>query len=111
METGLTGFDEIEIRGAPETLPLIDQGAYPVRTPDRDARTLIAASACAMAMSDDESTRHAFDPWFLARIREIDRHEAGRREMACHDTEEGMRRLKMMGFTDARLASCQDARS
>jgi carbamoyl-phosphate synthase large subunit len=45
-----------------------------------------------------------FDPWFLARIREIVETEDQVRRDGLPVTEEGIRALKMMGFTDARLA-------
>jgi len=46
-----------------------------------------------------------FDPWFLARIREIVDAEAQVRKDGLPLTEDGMRKLKMMGFTDARLGT------
>jgi carbamoyl-phosphate synthase large subunit len=45
-----------------------------------------------------------FDPWFLARIREIVETEDRMRRDGLPVTEDGLRALKMMGFTDARLA-------
>ena len=67
METGLTGFDEIVIEGAPDKAAVIK--AISRQTPDR-LRTI--AQATRHGLNDDEI--HAvtlFDPWFLARIREI----------------------------------------
>ncbi len=55
-------------------------------------------------LSDDDihvATR--FDPWFLARIREIVEAEARIRKSGLPVTEDDLRRVKMMGFTDARL--------
>ncbi len=104
METGLTGFDEIEIEGAgdtPEGRAAITR-AISAQTPDR-LRTI--AQAMRHGLSDEEI--HAvtmFDPWFLARIREIVEAEEEIRAGGLPDTTEGMRALKMLGFTDARLA-------
>jgi carbamoyl-phosphate synthase large subunit len=104
METGLTGFDEIEIEGAgdtPEGRAAITR-AISAQTPDR-LRTI--AQAMRHGLSDEEI--HAvtmFDPWFLARIREIIEAEEEIRATGLPDTAEGMRALKMLGFTDARLA-------
>ena len=104
METGLTGFDEIEIEGAgdtPEGRAAITR-AISAQTPDR-LRTI--AQAMRHGLSDEEI--HAvtmFDPWFLARIREIVEAEEEIRTGGLPDTAEGMRALKMLGFTDARLA-------
>jgi carbamoyl-phosphate synthase large subunit len=101
METGLTGFDEVEIEGAPEKSAVIK--AISKATPDR-MRTI--AQAMRHGLTDDEI--HAttmFDPWFLARIREIVEAEDEVRRIGLPVTEHGLRKLKMMGFTDARLAN------
>ncbi|MGH1452345.1 MAG: carbamoyl-phosphate synthase large subunit [Paracoccaceae bacterium] len=101
MESGLTGFDEIEIEGAPEKSALTR--AISKATPDR-MRTI--AQAMRHGLSDDEIHGVTmFDPWFLARIREIIDAEEEVRKNGLPVTEHGLRRLKMMGFTDARLAT------
>ncbi|MGX0904119.1 carbamoyl-phosphate synthase large subunit [Roseovarius sp. MBR-79] len=101
METGLTGFDEIAIEGAPEKAAITR--ALSVATPDR-MRTI--AQAMRHGLTDDEiNAATAYDPWFLARIREIVEAEERIRRDGLPVTEEGLRRLKMMGFTDARLAT------
>ena len=101
METGLSGFDEVEIEGAPDKAAITR--ALSVATPDR-MRTI--AQAMRHGLSDDEiNAATAFDPWFLARIREIIEAEARIRRDGLPMTEEGLRHLKMMGFTDARLAT------
>ena len=101
MESGLTGFDEIDIPGAPEQAALIK--AISKQTPDR-MRTI--AQAMRHGMSDvDIHGVTMFDPWFLARIREIVEAEETVRDNGLPLTETGMRKLKMMGFTDARLAT------
>ncbi len=100
METGLTGFDEIAIEGAPDKAALTR--AISLQTPDR-LRTI--AQAMRDGLSDQEI--HAvtmFDPWFLARIREIIDAEEQIRQTGLPSDENGLRELKMMGFTDARLA-------
>ncbi len=110
MESGLTGFDEIDIPGLDSDLPadapqneaaLI--AAISKQTPDR-MRTI--AQAMRHGMSDvDIHGVTMFDPWFLARIREIVDAEAQVRKDGLPLTEDGMRKLKMMGFTDARLGT------
>ncbi|ROT99007.1 carbamoyl-phosphate synthase large subunit [Histidinibacterium lentulum] len=100
METGLTGFDEIEIEGAPDEAAIVK--ALAKQTPDR-----IRVIAQAMRHGIGDDTIHAataYDPWFLARIREIVDTEARIRREGLPMTEDGLRRLKSMGFTDARLA-------
>ncbi|MGR3699526.1 MAG: carbamoyl-phosphate synthase large subunit, partial [Roseovarius sp.] len=100
METGLTGFDEVDIEGAPDKAAIIR--ALSVATPDR-MRTI--AQAMRHGLSDDEiNAATAFDPWFLARIREIVEAEERIRRDGLPLTENGLRQLKMLGFTDARLA-------
>ncbi|NCQ25262.1 MAG: carbamoyl phosphate synthase large subunit [Rhodobacteraceae bacterium CG17_big_fil_post_rev_8_21_14_2_50_63_15] len=100
LETGLTGFDEIAIDGAPDKAAVIR--ALSVATPDR-LRTI--AQAMRHGLSDDEiGAATSYDPWFLARIREIVEAEDRIRREGLPVTEDALRRLKMMGFTDARLA-------
>ena len=109
LETGLTGFDEIAIPGvadartgitAPDKAAIVK--ALSAATPDR---IRVIAQAMRHGLSDDEiNAVTAFDPWFLARIREIIETEEQIRSDGLPVTTEGLRKLKMMGFTDARLA-------
>ncbi|NOC83704.1 carbamoyl-phosphate synthase large subunit [Ruegeria sp. HKCCD6228] len=107
MESGLTGFDEVEIPGL--NVGLWDEAddkaavikAISQQTPDR-LRTI--AQAMRHGLSDDEIFGVTkFDPWFLARIREIVEAERQLRKDGLPVTEDGIRKLKMLGFTDARL--------
>ena len=101
METGLTGLDDIEIEGAPDKAAIVK--ALSEQTPDR---IRVIAQAMRHGLSDDEiQAVTSFDPWFLARIREIVRAEAEIKVNGLPVTEEGLRRFKMLGFTDARLAT------
>jgi carbamoyl-phosphate synthase large subunit len=100
LETGLTGFDEIAIPGAPDRAAITK--ALSEATPDR---LRVIAQAMRLGLTDDDiNAITAFDPWFLARIREIIDVEAEVRKAGLPVTADGLRRLKMMGFTDARLA-------
>ena len=101
MESGLTGFDEVDIPGAPDKAAVIK--AISKTTPDR-MRTI--AQAMRHGLTDDEIYNVTmFDPWFLARIREIVEAEDEVRADGLPTTEHGLRALKMMGFTDARLGN------
>ncbi|MGB0969097.1 MAG: carbamoyl-phosphate synthase large subunit, partial [Halocynthiibacter sp.] len=61
MESGLTGFDEVEIEGAPEKSAVIK--AISKQTPDR-LRTI--AQAMREGLTNDEiQATTSFDPWFL----------------------------------------------
>ena len=100
METGLTGFDEIDIPGADEDQSAIIK-AISAQTPDR---LRLIAQAMRHGLSDDAiQAATAFDPWFLARVREIIEAEDVVRKNGLPLNEAGLRALKMMGFTDARL--------
>ena len=100
METGLTGFDEIDIPGAPDAAAVTK--ALAQQTPDR-LRTIAQAMRHGLS-NDDIQAATSFDPWFLARIREIVDAEAKLRRDGLPMDEAGLRHVKMMGFTDARLA-------
>ncbi|MFG1345894.1 carbamoyl-phosphate synthase large subunit [Xanthobacter autotrophicus DSM 431] len=104
LETGLTGLDDIEIEG-------LGQGddknavraALGTPTPDR---LLYVAQAMRLGLTDEQI--HAackIDPWFLAEIRGIVEMEAKVRRLGLPGTEGQFRRLKSMGFSDARLAT------
>lgn len=102
MESGLSGLDEIGIPGADEEGKPAIIRALSAQTPDR---IRVIAQAMRYGLSDDEiHTVTSFDPWFLARIREVVEAEAKVR-MDGLPAGEGLRRLKMMGFSDMRLAN------
>ena len=107
MESGLTGFDEVEISGLNVSVwEVADDKAAVIKaisqqTPDR-LRTI--AQAMRHGLADEEIFGVTkFDPWFLARIREIIDAERVVLKDGLPETEEGIRKLKMLGFTDARL--------
>ncbi len=103
METGLTGFDDVALEG-------LGQGddknvvRAAVSRPTSD-RLLKVAQAFRHGFSLDEV--HQFckiDPWFLARIKEIVDAEARVLQHGLPKTAGALRKLKAMGFSDARLA-------
>src|SRR5882757_7931403 len=103
LETGLTGLDEIIIEGLGQgdDKNVIRQ-ALGTPTPDR---LLKVAQAMRLGFSDDEI--HAsckIDRWFLAQIRQIIETEAEIRQKGLPKSAGALRRLKAMGFSDARLA-------
>ncbi|HUF87474.1 MAG TPA: carbamoyl-phosphate synthase large subunit [Thermohalobaculum sp.] len=108
LETGLSGLDEIAIEGI---APGQGEGekrraltaALSRQTPDR---LRVIAQAMREGLSLDEigaATR--YDPWFLARIAEIVAEEARIRARGLPGDAPGLRRLKQLGFADARLAA------
>ena len=100
METGLTGFDEIEIPGSDDASSIVN--ALSKQTPDR---ILTIAQAMRLGMeNDDIQAVTMYDPWFIERIREIVDTEESVRNSGLPSSAEDLRNLKMLGFTDARLA-------
>ncbi|AEI94654.1 carbamoyl-phosphate synthase large subunit [Roseobacter litoralis] len=108
MEEDLTGFNEIDIPGVGVS-HWVDEGANRAaivkaisqQTPQR-LRTI--AQAMRHGLSDEDiHDVTMFDPWFLARIREIIETEKDLRAQGLPASEKALRHLKMLGFTDARL--------
>lgn len=103
LETGLTGLDEIAIEGLGQG---DDKNAIRavLGTPTPE-RILQVAQAMRLGMSDD--LIHAsckIDPWFIAEIRGIVDTESEIKTKGLPTTAGALRRLKAMGFSDARLA-------
>jgi carbamoyl-phosphate synthase large subunit len=100
LEVGLTGFDDIIVGdGSHGAL------AAALTRPTND-RLLIAAQAMRASMSLAEIHAVSFyDPWFLEQIAEIIDAEKIIITNGVPDDVAAMRALKMMGFSDARLAT------
>ena len=100
LETGLTGFDEVEsLAGASD-----DEIAAALSIPGPD-RLLIAAQALRSGFTVERVNAITFyEPWFLNRIAEIIAAETEVRTSGLPNDAAGMRRLKAMGFADTRLA-------
>ncbi len=100
LETGLCGLDrvrELEFASDDEI-----ENALARQTPDR---LLVAGEALRHGFSVEQI--HAisgFDPWFIERLDEIVAAEVEVREGGLPQDAIGLRRLKAMGFSDARLA-------
>jgi carbamoyl-phosphate synthase large subunit len=104
LETGLTGLDEIAISGLGQG---DDKNAIraALGTPSPD-RLLNVAQAMRLGMSDEDiHTACRIDPWFLEQIRGIIDMEAAIRAKGLPTTASALRRLKAMGFSDARLGN------
>ena len=101
LETGLTGLDRVR------ELEHADPADDRERAGAGDARTgcWSPPRRCARASRSSGSTRSpGFDPWFLERLQEIVEAEEEVRINGLPSDAAGMRRLKAMGFSDARLA-------
>src|SRR4051812_8531053 len=103
LETGLTGLDEMIIDGLGQGDDKnVIRAALGTPTPDR---LLKVAQAMRLGFSDDEIfTACKIDPWFLAQLRGIVDTEAQIRAKGLPTTAGAFRRLKAMGFSDARLS-------
>jgi carbamoyl-phosphate synthase large subunit len=100
LETGLTGLDRV--RELEHADPAAIESALARPTPDR---LLVAAEALRQNFTVQRVSEIAgFDPWFLERLQEIIEAEEAVRINGLPNDARGMRRLKAMGFSDARLA-------
>ena len=100
LETGLTGFDDIEIQGSPDKTAIIK--VLSQQTPDR---ILLIAQAIREGLSNDDiGNATSYDPWFIERIREIIDIESVIKKRGLPTDSNDMLNLKLYGFTDARIA-------
>ncbi|HEY4253844.1 MAG TPA: carbamoyl-phosphate synthase large subunit [Roseomonas sp.] len=100
LETGLTGLDEVETPG--DGSPQAFHAALTIPKPDR---LLVAAQAIRAGVPiADIHEASKFDPWFLREIEKIVAAEGRVVQAGLPRTASAMRRLKAMGFSDARLA-------
>src|SRR5690349_11989989 len=98
LETGYTGFDEIALNDDPVEI----RAALARATPDR---LRLAAQAMRYNFPLAEIQRiTGYDPWFLGEIEAIIQTEARVRKDGLPKDAKGLRALKSMGFSDARLA-------
>jgi carbamoyl-phosphate synthase large subunit len=108
METGLTGLNEVTFAGMGEG---DDKNAIRAAlgrpTPDR---LLVIAQALRLGVSHEQiHAACAYDPWFIEQLQGIIDAETEVREQGLPTTSAEFRRLKSMGFSDARLAQLTGA--
>ena len=103
LETGLTGLDDFEFEGLGQGDDHnIIRAALSRPAPDR---LLKVAQALRLGVSvEDVHQMCKIDPWFLQRMDAIIATEERVKAHKLPGTTEQMRRLKAMGFSDARLA-------
>jgi carbamoyl-phosphate synthase large subunit len=107
LETGLSGFDEIEIEGTEAGGDDASIRAAVVRalgqpTPDR-IRVIAQAFRHGLTVEEVEAAC-SYEPWFLRQIADIVREEGHIRVKGLPTDAADFRRLKAKGFSDARLA-------
>ncbi|MGQ3299573.1 carbamoyl-phosphate synthase large subunit [Reyranella sp.] len=99
METGLTGLNEIEIKGAPDKSAIVGALARP--TPDR---ILVIAQAFRCGLSVEEIAQASkYEPWFLRQIEQLVAIEASVRKDGLPKDAKAFFDLKKKGFSDERL--------
>ena len=103
LETGLSGFDEVEISGLGEGDDKnVIRAALAQPTPDRLLKI-------AQAFRHGATVEHIFEackyePWFLRQIQEIVETEKRIQINGLPSDAQNLRKLKAMGFSDKRLA-------
>ncbi len=103
LETGLTGFNEIEIAGAGEGDDKnAIRAALGTPTPDRILKIAQAFRLGATVPQVFESCK--YEPWFLRQIQEIVATEQKIKERGLPKDATNLKKLKSMGFSDTRLA-------
>src|SRR5215469_5220078 len=98
LETGLTGFDEIALDNDPVEI----RAALARATPDR-LRLTAQAMRYGFPLAEIQRIT-GYDPWFLGEIETIILTEERVRANGLPNNARGLRQLKSMGFSDARLA-------
>ena len=108
LETGLSGFDEIEIEGVADAGDDAGARAAVIRalgepTPDR-IRVIAQAFRHGLTVEEVHAAC-SYEPWFLRQIADLIRTEGHVRVQGLPTTEIDFRKLKAKGFSDARLAA------
>jgi len=108
LETGLSGFDEIEIDGTTDT---DDEGAIraavvrALGTPTPDRIRVIAQAFRHGLTVEEVQAACSYEPWFLRQIQELIRDEGHLRVRGLPTDARAFRQLKAKGFADARIAA------
>jgi len=104
METGLTGLNEIEIEGyepgSGDFGPILKDLGF--QRPDRLLR--IAQALREGVPFEDVRRVTGFEPWFIAQIEKVVNAEKAVSQGGLPSDATALRKLKMLGFSDQRLA-------
>jgi carbamoyl-phosphate synthase large subunit len=115
LETGLSGFDEIEIPGADEATTQearqeAVRAALSAPTPDR-LRVIAQALREGLSVEDVQAAA-LYEPWFLRQIESLIQAENQIIQQGLPTDPDEFLAVKAMGFSDTRLASlakCEEA--
>ncbi len=103
METGLTGFDPVEVDGFDSDGPDAVANALRIPAPDR---LLLVAQAFRHGLTVEQIYESCkIDRWFLRQIEEIVQSEADLASNGLPEDSQGLLKYKKQGFSDARLAA------
>ena len=107
LETGLSGFDEVEIPGVAGAASVHAIKEAVVRelgrpTPDR-LRVIAQAFRHGLSVEEINTACH-YEPWFLRQIETIVSEESKIGALGLPKTAHELRKLNAMGFSDVRLA-------
>lgn len=107
LETGLSGFDEVEIPGVAGAASVHAIKEAVVRelgrpTPDR-LRVIAQAFRHGLSVEEINTACH-YEPWFLRQIETIVAEESKIGALGLPKTAHELRKLKALGFSDVRLA-------
>lgn len=107
LETGLSGFDEVEIPGVAGATGVHAIKEAVVRelgrpTPDR-LRVIAQAFRHGLSVEEINTACH-YEPWFLRQIETIVAEESKIGALGLPKTAHELRKLKALGFSDVRLA-------
>ena len=104
LETGLTGLDEIEIDGADDPVAGGSAVLRALTRPSPDRLRVIAQAFRHGLGVEEIASACAYEPWFLRQIKALVAEEAQIRADGVTADPAELRRLKSLGFSDARLA-------
>ncbi|ESQ83475.1 carbamoyl phosphate synthase large subunit [Asticcacaulis sp. AC466] len=107
LETGLSGFDEIEIPGvktAEDLNAIRDAVIRELGRPTPDRLRVIAQAFRHGLSVEDINAACEYEPWFLRQIETIVSEEAKIGALGLPTSAKAFRTLKAMGFSDTRLA-------
>lgn len=113
LETGLSGFDEVEIpgvAGATDTHAIKEAVVRELGRPTPDRLRVIAQAFRHGLSVEDINTACHYEPWFLRQIETIVAEEAKIGALGLPKTAHELRTLKAMGFSDVRLAKLTGAK-
>ena len=107
LETGLSGFDEVDIPGvkmAEDPSAVREAVIRELGRPTPDRLRVIAQALRHGLSVEDINTACAYEPWFIRQIEIIVSEEAKLKALGLPQTAQAVRALKALGFSDVRLA-------